>query len=365
MKCHGCGVELQTIDPEKSGYVPEHVLETSDEPLCQRCYRITHYGKLNVPIHEELFLHKIDEVLKNFNKVLYVIDITDFEGTYRKEIMESLKEKEVYFAVTKFDLMPRSLSSVEAQEWLKENLKTDSNHIFLTSSRNGFGLKKLGKFLESQNEDILVIGVTNVGKSSLVSKFTNTPPTISPFPGTTLGLLKRKIKNSKYYLIDTPGILTNDRVIDLLTPECQAKILNTNQLSRKTYKINQDRAILIGAYCKIEIEYEAELFPIFQIFAPKNVKFHECKKEKADDLINQRAGDLLVPPCEKTEMNEIEWKEEEFNLTEEKELVILGLAFINVKRGPFKIKVKVPKNIKVVVRNRLLKPKRGGKMYES
>ncbi|MCD6104922.1 MAG: ribosome biogenesis GTPase YqeH [Thermosipho sp. (in: Bacteria)] len=365
MKCYGCGVELQTIDPKKPGYIPEHVLETTEEPLCQRCFRIKHYGKLSIPIEEELFLHKIDKILKDFNKVLYVIDIIDFEGTYRKEIMDSLKEKEVYFAVTKFDLMPRSLSSVEAQEWLKEMLNTDSSHIFLTSSRNGFGLKKLEKFLKSLKEDILVIGITNVGKSSLISKFTNTSPTISPFPGTTLGLLKRKIKNSKYHLVDTPGILTNDRIIDLLTPECQAKILNTNQLSRKTYKITQDRAILIGAFCKIEIEFEAEFLPIFQIFAPKNVKFHETKKEKADDLMIQRAGDLLIPPCEKAEMKDIEWKEERYDLTEEKELVIFGLAFINVKRGPFKIMVKVPKNIKVVVRNRLLKPKRGGKKHES
>ncbi|MDK2946828.1 MAG: ribosome assembly GTPase [Geotoga sp.] len=365
MKCRGCGVELQTVDPEKPGYIPEHVLETDDEPLCQRCYRIEHYGKLTVPVEEELFLHKIEDIAKDFRKILYVIDITDFDGTYRNEIMEYLKEKEVFYAITKFDLMPRSLSSVEAQEWLKERLNTDSSHIFLTSIRNGFGLRKLEKFLTSLNEDILVIGVTNVGKSSLISKFTETSQTISPFPGTTLGILKRKIKDSKYYIVDTPGILTNDRVIDLLTPECQAKILNTNELTRKTYKISNDRAILIGAYCKIEIEYDSEFLPIFQIFAPKNVKFHETKKEKADNLMIQRAGDLLIPPCKKTEMKNIEWKEEEYDIDEENELVIFGLAFINVKRGPFKIRVKVPKNVKVVVRNRLLKPQRGGKKYES
>lgn len=358
MKCRGCGVELQTIDPEKPGYIPEHVLETEDEPLCQRCYRIEHYGKLTIPIEEELFLHKIEDITKDFRKILYVIDLTDFEGTFRNEIMDYLREKEVFYAITKFDLMPRSLSSIEVQEWLKVRLNTDSEHIFLTSSRNGFGLKKLEKFLKSLKEDILVIGVTNVGKSSLISKFTDSSPTISPFPGTTLGILKRKIKGSKYYIIDTPGILTNDRVIDLLTPECQAKILNTNQLTRKTYKLSDDRAILIGAYCKIELEYDSEYLPIFQIFAPKNVKFHETKKEKADELMRERAGDLLIPPCKKDEMKDIEWKEQEFNLNEEKELVIFGLAFINVKRGPFKMKLKIPKDVNVVVRNRLLKPQR-------
>ncbi|SHH52712.1 ribosome biogenesis GTPase YqeH [Thermosipho atlanticus] len=360
MKCRGCGIELQTVDSSKPGYVPKHVFELEEEPLCQRCYKILHYGKLTIPIKEEIFIHQIDELLKDFNKVFYVVDITDFEGTYREEIIEKLQSKEVFFVITKFDLMPRSLSSKEAQEWLKNKLGVDSKHIFLTSSKNNFGVRKLEKFLTSLKEDILVIGVTNVGKSSLISKFTQTSPTISPFPGTTLGLLKRKISNSKYYLVDTPGILTNDRVVDLLSPECQAKILNTKRLTRKTFKIDVNRAILVSAFCKIEVEYEGDKLPIFQIFAPENVKFHETRIEKAEDLMIQRAGDLLIPPCKKSEIKNIKWKKEIFELDEEKELVICGLSFINVKRGPFKMKLKVPKNIKIVVRDRLLKPQRGG-----
>ncbi|MBO8160771.1 MAG: ribosome biogenesis GTPase YqeH [Thermosipho sp. (in: Bacteria)] len=360
MKCNGCGVELQTADPKKPGYIPKHVLETEEEPLCQRCYRIKHYGKLTFPIEEEIFLHEVDNILKGFNKVLYVVDITDFDGTYREEIMNKIKGKEVYFAITKFDLLPRSLSSIEAQEWLKKRLNVTSDRIFLTSSKNNFGLNKLEKFLTSLNENILVIGVTNVGKSSLISHFTKTAPTISPFPGTTLGLLKRKINGNKYYMFDTPGILTNDRVLDLVPPECQAKILNTKKLTRKTFKIDKNRAILISAFCRINVEFEGDKLPIFQIFAYEKVKFHETKLEKADELMIKRAGDLLIPPCKKMKMTNIEWKEKVFELDEEKELSIWGLSWINVKRGPFKIIVKIPANIKVSVRDRLLKPKRGG-----
>ncbi|MEA1883106.1 MAG: hypothetical protein U9N62_01125 [Thermotogota bacterium] len=44
MKCHGCGVQLQSTDPNKIGYIPESTLLERSEPLCQRCYRIKHYS---------------------------------------------------------------------------------------------------------------------------------------------------------------------------------------------------------------------------------------------------------------------------------------------------------------------------------
>lgn len=358
MKCRGCGAELQYTDPKKPGYIPKEILENEPDPLCQRCYRIIHYGKLTVPVQEEIFLHQIDKVIKNFEKVLYVIDITDFEGTYRSEIMEKLQGKDVYFAITKFDLLPRSLSSIEAQEWLKKRLNTTSEKIFLTSSKNGFGLKKLEKFFKDSKKDILIVGVTNVGKSSLLSAFTKDHPTISPFPGTTLGIIKRKVFNT--YIYDTPGILTNDRVIDLLSPECQAKILKTNNLTRKTFKIDQSRAILVSAFCKIEVEFDGDKKPIFQIFAPEKVTFHETKSERADQLIHQRAGDLLQPPCKKTDMSKYNFKTERILVDQKQEISINGLCFINIKRGPFVAKITVPENINVTLRDRLLKPKRGG-----
>ncbi|ABR30659.1 GTP-binding protein [Thermosipho melanesiensis] len=357
MKCKGCGVELQTVDPKKPGYVPEHILLEEEEPLCQRCYRIIHYGKLTVPVEEEIFLDKLNKVLKDFNKVIYVVDITDFEGTFRKEIMEKLKNKEVYFAVTKFDLLPSFLSSIEAQEWLKKRLGVSSEYIFLLSSVNKFGLRKIEKFLKNLKEDILILGVTNVGKSSLISHFTDANPTISPFPGTTLGIMKRRIFGINLY--DTPGILTHDRIIDLLSPDCQAKILNTKRLTRKTFKIDSTRAVLVSAYCKIEVEYDMGKKPIFQIFTPEKVTFHETKKERADELMRNRAGDLLVPPCKKEKLD-FEFVTHEIEVDEEKEVAITGLGFLNVKRGPFLLKITVPKGIRIIKRNRLLKPRRGG-----
>lgn len=50
MKCPGCGAAIQFEDPKKPGYIPREVyerrLEEGREILCQRCFRMKHYGKL-------------------------------------------------------------------------------------------------------------------------------------------------------------------------------------------------------------------------------------------------------------------------------------------------------------------------------
>ena len=54
-KCSGCGITLQTEFPENAGYVSEEKFITGTDILCQRCYRIKHYGK-----HQDIELTKED-----------------------------------------------------------------------------------------------------------------------------------------------------------------------------------------------------------------------------------------------------------------------------------------------------------------
>ena len=42
--CYGCGQILQCEDETKMGYVPEKILETKENILCQRCFKLQHYN---------------------------------------------------------------------------------------------------------------------------------------------------------------------------------------------------------------------------------------------------------------------------------------------------------------------------------
>ena len=43
IRCFGCGCELQNHDPLQTGYTPK-ILDGDGTVLCQRCYRLQHYG---------------------------------------------------------------------------------------------------------------------------------------------------------------------------------------------------------------------------------------------------------------------------------------------------------------------------------
>ncbi len=364
MKCAGCGAELQFDDPGKPGYIPfdvyERRLTEGKEILCQRCYRIKHYGEFKALRLSTDFKKELKGVAGSFKLILWVIDITDFEGTYREDIKEILSGKKVVYVVTKVDLLPKATSKVELKEWLKKRLNAkDPRNIRLVSSKKKFGLNSLRKHILSFGYGkALVIGVTNVGKSSLVNELVDGPVLTSPFPGTTLGLIRRKMKGARFYLYDTPGIMTEDRAIDLLSVDCQKKMIPSREMNRKTFKPSKSRAYLIGGMARILVENPQTPSPIFQVFTYQSVKLHETRPEKAEGLMSRRLGDFLVPPCEKWELDGIEWVEKKFEISEEKELVISGLGWINVKRGPLVALVKYPKGVKVLKRERLIAPRR-------
>ena len=45
IRCYGCGAILQTDDQKKVGYIPQ-IKDNGKPLLCQRCFRLQHYHKL-------------------------------------------------------------------------------------------------------------------------------------------------------------------------------------------------------------------------------------------------------------------------------------------------------------------------------
>ena len=362
MKCPGCGAVLQFDDPRKPGYIPlevyERKLSNGEEILCQRCYRLKHYGKMMPVELQEDFKKNLKSYLGGFDVVLWILDIFDFEGSYDEEIKELLKNKKVVYGINKIDLIPKAVTLKEIKEWLKKRLNVNGEDIRLMSAARKLGLRSTMKYLKSLTDKALVIGVTNVGKSSILNELCGYGTTVSPFPGTTLGIIRRKVKDVNLYLYDTPGIVTGKRIIELLDPECQKRITPLKRVTRKTFKPESGRVIFIGGLCRLDIYFEGEKRPIFQIFSSESVVFHETSNKKADTLMRERMGDLLVPPCKKESYDDYEWEERWFNLNIGEELAIAGLGWLSVRRGPFKVKVTIPRGIKVVPREALVNPYR-------
>ncbi|WGS64768.1 ribosome biogenesis GTPase YqeH [Marinitoga aeolica] len=370
MKCHGCGVEIQTKNPDDLGFLPEHIFEKfigrEDEALCQRCFKLKHYGELiPIPINKN-FYNQLKSIIHEFKTVLWVIDIIDFEGTFDKDILELVKNKELFLIINKVDLLPKSVSFSELKNWVYNRVKNEldikKDNIRLISAKKNFGINRMVKILkEKRIEKAIVIGTTNVGKSSLLNNITNVKITTSSFPGTTLGIVKRKILDSDIELYDTPGIETKKRFTDFFDIYTQVEMIPKKTISRKTFKPDVGKVIFVSSLFRFKILSLAKdsLKPIFLIFAPEKIAFHQTKEERVNDLLKNHIGDILFPPYEKEYPLNIEYEKEIISIDEGDELAMPGLGWISVRRGPLNIEVVKPKNIELVIRKPLITPKRG------
>lgn len=361
--CEGCGAKLQFDNPNVSGYIPKEVylkrLSEGKEILCQRCFQMKHYSKLkHIDLSNEELWKRFKKLLDRFKNVLWIIDIFDFEGNFRKEISSLLKNKNVIYVINKIDLLPKAVTRREMYDWLLERIGSDQ--IYLVSAMKKLGIQSLVRRLKVIRDDILIIGYTNAGKSSLINKICGTNITVSSFPNTTLDLIKIESTDLNLNLYDTPGITFGDRFIDILSPVCQQKILPLNELKRKTFKAVSEKFYLLGALVQIKVRELKTEKAIFQIFAPENVVIHETKPERVKELIEKQSGRFLVPPCKPGEIptDRLNYKVKSIIINEGKEIVFPGIGWLTMKKGEVIFDIYFPDKMKIYKRKALINPRR-------
>ena len=368
-KCIGCGIEIQTHDTKSPGYLPEKVYIEKGDPVCKRCFRIKNYGAyIPVDIKDEDYKKEVTKTLKKMDGILFVVDIIDFEGSFDKEVLDLIRDKKIIIAVNKIDLIPDKKHPSEVANWIKERADREGLQVLdyaVLSVKQNYGVngvvRKLRYFFKDGG-NIAVIGTTNVGKSSLINGLFagKNYVTVSKYPGTTLKTVKNTIPGTELTIHDTPGIIPNGRISDMVCQECNLKIVPSNEISRKTFKMKKDRVLMIGGLVTVKVLSDEEPKPIFSVFAAKDVTFHETNEEKAQDLLKSDSGELLAPPCGdcKDEYSMLEKKTELWEVEAGEELVFKGLGWISVKRGPLKIAVTLPTKADIVKREAFIIPKR-------
>lgn len=368
-KCIGCGIDIQTHDDKAPGYLPEKVYIEKGDPVCKRCFRIKNYGSyVPVDIKDEDYKNEVRKTLKKMDAVLFVVDIIDFEGSFDKEVLDLIRDKKIIIAVNKIDLIPDKKHPSEVANWIKERADKERLNVLdyaVLSVKQNYGvngvIRKL-KYFFKNGGDIAVVGTTNVGKSSLINGLFagKNFVTVSKYPGTTLKTIKNKIPGTELTIYDTPGIIPRGRISDMVCEECNLKLVPSNEISRKTFKMKKDRVLFLGGLVMLKVLTDDELKPIFSVFAAKDVNFHETNEDRVEMLMGEHVGEILVPPCGecKDEYLALEKKTEVWEVEDGEELVFKGLGWISVKRGPLKVEVTLPKQAVIVKRAAFIMPKR-------
>lgn len=166
------------------------------------------------PGHMKKTRELIQENLKMVDAVIEVIDSRIPVSSRNPIIDELVKSKPRIIVINKSDLADDELN----RRW-EETFREEGNRALSMNCMSGAGVKALFKLLEKmaaeKNRDrvmqrpyrLMIVGVPNVGKSSLINRMTGRKSAqTGDRPGVTKGKQWLKLANNMQ-LLDTPGIL--------------------------------------------------------------------------------------------------------------------------------------------------------------
>ena len=363
--CIGCGAAIQTTDKTQAGFTPSSALEKGLETgqvYCQRCFRLRHYNEISdVNISDDDFIKLLHEVGESDALVVNVIDIFDFNGSVIPGLSRFVSGNDVLLVGNKKDILPKSVKDGKVTQWLTERAHEVGLRpvdVVLTSAQNKQAIKELMDKIESHRKgrDVYVVGVTNVGKSTLINAIIQEITgdkdiiTTSRFPGTTLDKIEIPLDDGSY-LFDTPGIIHRHQMAHYLTAKNLKYISPKKEIKPKTYQLNPEQTLFLAGLGRFDfISGERQGFTAF---FENTLDLHRTKLAGADDFYQKHAGTLLVPPTSQELADFPKLVRHEFSIKEKTDIVFSGLGWIRVNEKA-KIAAWAPKGVDVVIRKAII-----------
>jgi 30S ribosome assembly GTPase len=361
--CIGCGVEIQTEDPNGLGYTPKSSLE-KENILCKRCFRLKHYNEIqDVSIHDDDFLKMVSSIRERKGLVVHIIDIFDVNGTIIKSLPRIVGNNPIILVGNKMDLLPKSTNQRKLIQWLRSSAKDIGlkvEDVFLISSIKGYGMEELTEQIEvyRKKQDVYIVGTTNVGKSTFINRLIKQTVgesdviTTSYFPGTTLGFIEIPL-DDQTSLIDTPGIVNHEQMAHYISDHDLKVITPTKEIKPRVYQLNAKQTLFFGGLARLDfIKGDRQSFVCY--FA-NELPIHRTKLEKADELYKNHLGELLSPPDEESLKTLPAFTQRSFKLENEKtDIVFPGLGWVTVNGLNTTVVVHSPKDVAVSIRKSLI-----------
>ena len=364
--CIGCGAIIQTEDPKGTGYTPQSALNKmleSEGPLyCQRCFRLRNYNELQpASLTDDDFLKMLSSIADEDALVVFVVDLFDLYGSMISGLKRFLGDNPILFVANKVDLYPKSVNRNRLKAWIERHAKEYGIKPVDTLLVSGHKRIQIDELLEKINEyrkgkDAYVVGVTNVGKSTLINKLiqsigeTGEVITTSQYPGTTLGQIDIPFDEHSS-LVDTPGIIHRHQITHYLAEKEMKKVLPQKELQPKTFQLNSEQTIFIGGL--IRVDYEQGERNSFTFYTPQTIDLHRTKLEKATEFYEKHAGTLLTPPTGDNMKLYLKLVKKTFTIKEKTDLVIAGLGWVTIQK-PGTVSVWSPKEVDVIQRQSII-----------
>lgn len=322
-KCVGCGIILQDNDIHGDGYI-----SSNDHNLCERCFKIKNYGQnkiINVTNNDYM---KILDNINNEDLVVYVSSLLTLNLDYIN------KFKNVILVLTKRDILPKSVKDFKIINYVSNKYKIKD--IVIVSAFKKMNLDCLYNKLISlgKGKKIYFVGSTNSGKSTLINEMIKSyngtlgDITVSSFPSTTLSTIDVKI--GELDVVDTPGIVCEDSIINNLSVKDIKKLNSKKEIKPITFQVNGKGSILLDQMFRID--YDTDISSMtFYISNSLNVS-------KISLLHNSSM---------------LDYNSVDYEINSENDIVIEDVGFIKVT-NPMKIKVYYKDSVDIKIRDSLI-----------
>ena len=290
-KCIGCGALLQYTYPSMEGYVKKEVYEKSK--YCERCFKIKHYGKLDVIEIKKDFLSMIKNIRNSQCGIIYLIDLLNLSNI-NKEYISYLEEDDIIL-LTKKDILPKSVKDKKIIKYFKENFKTKSN-VAVISSVKKYNIDLLFKQLDKNPKTYYVVGQTNSGKSTFINALVSSIGrsgniTTSVLPNTTTEYIKIQI-NNKLSIIDTPGFIEKNSIYNYITIDKIKEIIPKKEIKPKILQTKSGFTVIVSDLLRIDNVGKDKISLIF--YMNNNMKFQKVKISTKDDLKSLPKKNIIV-----------------------------------------------------------------------
>ncbi|MBS4215575.1 ribosome biogenesis GTPase YqeH [Neobacillus rhizophilus] len=361
--CIGCGVKVQTEDPEKIGYAPASALE-KETIICQRCFRLKHYNEVqDVSLTDDDFLKILNGIGKTDALVVMIVDIFDFNGSWLPGLHRFVGGNKVLLVGNKVDLLPKSVKHNKLIHWMKQEareLGLRPEEVFLVSAAKGWTMKETAAAIDEyrNGKDVYVVGCTNVGKSTFINRIIKEVTgegdiiTTSHFPGTTLDIIQIPLDDGKS-LVDTPGIINHHQMAHFVDKRDLKVITPKKEIKPMVFQLNEGQTLFFGGLARFD--YVSGGRRSFVCYLSNDLNIHRTKTENAVELYENHVGEMLTPPRQEQLETFPELVKQEFFIKEDKtDIVFSGLGWVTVNEPGAKVIAYVPKGVQALLRKSLI-----------
>lgn len=359
--CYGCGAELQNTAPTETGYIPRANLTGNDLLLCQRCYRLQHYGveKEGVTYSVE-FKNILAQAKKSKSLIVYVVDLFAFESSLVSEIHDLIRDNQILIIANKRDVLPREINDDKFKNFVHARFLEaglDVKDIIIASAYKNYNIDELIAYIENYKlgKDVYVVGASSVGKSSIINSFlkvykneTKNVISTSPYPGTTLDVIKIPL-NNRSYIYDTPGILVEKSIYSHIENKILKYVVPRREIKPRTFQINDNQSIFIGGIARLDYIKGHRTGVTF--YVSNEVELHRTKLERADQIFDSVVANHKIKPVSLMVEGSESLESHSFDLPFQMvDITINGLCWIRIKGKGQKFRVLAPRGVDVMVR---------------